>query len=1332
MRNDAKGNFGNLFLTCLVFIGLIVLVSAVPVWNSEILYGTEINKTSYFNEDISPIFTYNFTNNVTGAEGASYVFEDATSYPILSSLYGEQDISFYSWISLNESTGILIINSTHNNQTGKFNISVDVVSGGEGAGARWFYFIANATNDAPNFTNIQNQYNLTQDENFLDYLNATDEEGHYPLVFNITFFGNCTHASWSGRSEGENCTIINVVNFTNTSAIMNFTPDLNDVGTYWANITVMDFGNSSEYGCPHEYCTEETYSVNQTTLYSSVVQFNVFGILTVNISDCQNKIFQENESGACQINITTKGETDTLNISSLATLRDYTGGVSNQSWFFSNNSTSSESFLKSININFTPQKTEIGNWTINFTIYDTTTGETNTTQIYVYVNKSVSLDDTPDLISVNDVNTSVQLPTTINLEVYDEDLLIPHKDSTYGGYNETISFNVTILNASNLAQELNITSFDVDIISMPVLSNNIPTNKTTAQIQFTPNLGEAGNYTINITVTDVNGGTDTETFNLTILSNSFPYWNESLQTVYSVVEGSSFYLNLSNYSIDDDGDALTFSNWSSTHFPAFFLNTTTGEINISGIDDEDVGQHLINITISDGFLTNTTIFNFTINNTNEVPFIRDIKGLHTTISGITVNITSGNMNTTEDEDVEFRIFINDTDFNIRQQEFYEENLTINLTIEGANTNLFNLTFDIFNEISGINYSRYTAVFTPNKSDVGNYTISINVTDNGNLSDFISFNLTISSLEHNPSMVDKDNLDSSVIESILVDFNATDSEDGSDSDGDLIFSVNFTSGTDFINGNETIFNTTSGVLNITFNSSMAGVYSLNVSVTDTTGRNDSLLWNLTVYDYPVILFPLSSFVYSMIENSSYTLNFSVNHTIQNALNYSLYVNGVLRNTTTGNGNASDFLWILNTNFTDETTCSGNVNLTLNVSNSKLSNTTYWSLQVNHSNAPLTFLGDTGDETFPGNIGGVANLVTGGSTATVLLATYFSDIDATDSCVNQTIGFTTTFLNGSSLGVSVTNWTNGTTPSVVYSHPSSGTVTGNYSLFAQEYNSTNNTQVLNTLYANNFSVQLSVETVTVAVPSSGGGGGSSSSTKPISLKIIVPEPVSSRRKDRLVLPISLLNSGKVALRNIFLEAGVSKDGLFREDLIASFDTSIIDSLAIGEEKKLTLIVDANTEEYGLYEITVNATVQDPSYHDWAKIFINVEETEDILERILFTEEFIVGNPECMELTELVNEAKGFLNAGAIDESYKKLDEALESCRTAIEQPPYIRMRNQFEKYLFNYVWMVSLFIFMAGFLYYSYRRRKLKKGLKEVGEQVNNFSEKEKFNNKKKFI
>jgi len=1334
MFKDARSSFLNLFVFIAIAIGLILIVSAAaPMWANEINLGNELNKTSYFLEDTS--FIYNFTANVTDADGDPLVFSLSTgggSEPIIWGQDPTKTKSYFSWIfwqdtldrTSNSSLGILVFNATLNNQTGRFNISVDVSDGTQGAGARQFYFIINATNDAPNFTNIQTEYNLTQAENFIDYLNATDEEGQYPLVFNITFFGNCTHASWSNRNEGENCTILNAMNFTNVSAIMNFTPSRDDVGTYWANISVMDFGNSSQYGCPHEYCTPDTYNLNQTTIYSSVVRFNVFSALAVNISDCQNKIFQENESGACQINITTKQQTDDLNISSLAILRNYIGGVLNSSWFLSNTSITSENFSTSININFTPQKTEIGNWTINISVYDFTTGENKNETIYVIVNRSVDLNEVPDLLPINDITTSIDLLNTISLTVYDADLEIPHKDSDYGGYNETLTFNVTILNSSDLSQELNLTGFDVDIISMPVLSNNIPTNKTTARIQFTPNSSEKGNYTINLTVTDGNGAMDVETFNITILSNNFPYWTSPIKTIYNISEDTNFYFNVSSNVTDDDGDTLTFSYTNDTSFSGFVFNLTSGIINFTPTDI-DVGQHLINITVNDSYLVNTTLFVFNVNNTNDAPVIEPLQG-----SGATVNVVTSNTNTTEDVNSTLILFISDEDFKIpdNQKSFYNESLTVNLTIQGPNINLFEFNF---NQFMSSNRTKYLANFAPNKSDVGSYNVSINVSDVGGLSDFISFNLTIASTEHAPNLTSISNYVSSVEDLVYVNFNATDSEDGADTLGNLRFFLNFTSGENFVGTNESIFNTTSGILNYSFNSSQSGIYEINVSVNDTTGRIDSFLWNITVYDYPVILSPIPSFVFSMKENVTYTMNFSINHTIQDNLNYKLYINGVLRNTTTGNGNATDFLWDFTTNFTDETTCSGNVNITLNVSNAKLSNTTFWSLQVNHTNYPLRFLGSLilGADY---NLGGIDNKETGTGTVTFDLDSHFFDIDATDSCVNQTIGFATTFLNGSSsITSSIINWTNGTSPSITYTNSLTTSQAANYSLIAYEYNISNNLQVINTVSANNFTIQInppSTTTITTPTSSSGGGGGRTTET-PISLKIIVPDPISSKRKDKLVLPITLINTGKVALNNIFLQASVAKDGLARKDLVASFDSSIINLLSVGDEKNLTLIVDANTEEYGLFEITINASVETPSYNDWAKIFINVEETEDILERIIFTEEFVAENPECIELTELVDEARNFLNAGAIDESYKKLDEAIEACRIAIEQPPSIKIRNQFEKYIFNYVWIISIVLFILGFVYYSFRRRKLKKGLEDMNMTFENSYGKEKFNNKK---
>jgi hypothetical protein len=61
---------------------------------------------------------------------------------------------------------------------------------------------------------------------------------------------------------------------------------------------------------------------------------------------------------------------------------------------------------------------------------------------------------------------------------------------------------------------------------------------------------------------------------------------------------------------------------------------------------------------------------------------------------------------------------------------------------------------------------------------------------------------------------------------------------------------------------------------------------------------------------------------------------------------------------------------------------------------------------------------------------------------MLADYFSDIDASDSCINQTIGFGYIIINGTTTGgtitVSINNWTNANA-SALYTAESTGLVT-----------------------------------------------------------------------------------------------------------------------------------------------------------------------------------------------------------------------------------------------------------------------------------------------------
>jgi len=1289
------------FLVGILFLNFVL--ATTPVW-----VGSDVNYS--INED-TPYY-HNLSNNITGfANDITFAIdtEGTINWTNASGMFEVTADEVSAWISiLDASLGNLSINATHNNQTGFFVVPIQAINITDEEGSITnFEFVINATNDAPNFTNINVTYNLTQDENFFGYLNASDEEEHYPLNFSIAFIPNCTHANWTNRVAGENCSLFdfdfNLINVSNVSASMNFTPGVNEVGTYWANITVTDLGNSSDYGCPHAYCDNSTYNLNKS--YTQLVEFNVLSSLSINASNCQNVTLNESREFTCQINITTKGSADDLNISTLAILRNYDEGyISNVSWFYANETASSSGFLKTIDINITPQKTEIGNWTINFTVFDDTYGENVTEQIYVYVERNVSLNNVSDLETINDLNTSINFETTINLTVYDEDLKIPDKNETGGGYNETINFTVQIFNSSNFSDVEILNGFDVEILYMPVVENDVLTNTTTAQIVFTPNASEPGNYTINLTVTDGDNATDNQMFNITILDNSFPVWNLTT-TNFSLTEDTAFYLNLSKNVSDPDNNPLTFSFTNDTAFQTFNLSTTNGTIDFTPID-EDVGKHEINITISDGYLTNTSVFNFTVFNINDLPTINRIEDNN--VSG-TISDT-GEVNVTEDDEVELFLYIQDNDLKIPAAQilngFYNESFDLNLTIvnsTGDSVDLFSFTEVSWGTVGEV---RFDASFTPVKVDLDTYTITVNITDQNSASDEWVFNMTILETFHAPTMTTPTNQTSAVNRSFYYDINVTDQEDGNDTSAitntNFTYSYAFLSGTDFINNNGTIFNTTTGIFNITFNDTQAGSYHLNITVNDTNSSETSDNFWLFVYNPPVIMSPFFGENFTLQENVTTAFNFSANHSVADNLTFMIYFNDVLRNTTDYYGNNTNFTWQFTPNFTDETygvyqnltllVYPANLNLTNRTS---LNDSEDYNTNITHTNFPLTAVGSIPSQE-------------GGSPITLTLSDYFTDIDAADVMYNQTIDFSSNLISasGQTISIAIVDWVNTTTPSITFSATATGSAI--YNLTVIEYNVSNSSQALTTLTSNNFEVNLSVTVPPPVVVTS-----SSTRKVPISLKIIVPDPISAYKQDRIVLPITLQNDGEIDLEGINLSSLIVKDNEINNDIQISFDQSYFDFLDGGEEENVTMTIIVDTDKVGTFEITINASVEDPDYVDWAKLYLTIKEGPTIEEIIVFTEEFIAENPECIELHELVEEARKYFETGYSDLARQKAEEAIDACKNAISQPGRLRIRDIVENKLYRYLIIVTLVIFFVGMAYYSYRRMRLKKAAIKKG-------------------
>ena len=560
---------------------------------------------------------------------------------------------------------------------------------------------------------------------------------------------------------------------------------------------------------PSGYC-DPNYSQNKTTYYSMLVNFTVRSPLSINYSDCQNRTLQENSPFNCYINISTQGKSDSLNIWSNASLYNYNAAIANKSWFYPMNQQNSKNFTYTVNITVTPGKTEIGNWSINFTVQDLSSGENQTLQIFAFTNRTVN--SVPSLQTVAD--QIIYANKTIYLVTLDDDLLVPDKRV----YNETLTYasNVSWISLAGVSTSGNINTF-----KMVISYNNAP----------------SGVSNVKINVTNLAGNFDQKVFSVQKLSDTAPQWNQTAYT-FPYSEGDSIFLNLSSFSYDAEGDQINFSYSNDTSFPSFGVNATTGIINFTP-SDVDVGQHIMTINASDGKLASSALFNFTIYNIDDNPYIENIPS----------------QTASEDSSKDIVMYIEDQDLRIPQSQamFYNESFNIDLTLQGANSSLFN--FVLFERNYAPNKSRYVATFIPQKSDVGSYNVTVNVTDFWKFKLSDKFTLVINAINHPPVLMNMSNQTSAINHNFYLQINATDMEDGNSysiSNSNFTFSYKFLNGTNFLNSNN--FNATRGVINLTFNSSQDGIYRLNISVNDSNNSQDSEDFWMFVYGMPNITFP----------------------------------------------------------------------------------------------------------------------------------------------------------------------------------------------------------------------------------------------------------------------------------------------------------------------------------------------------------------------------------------------------------------------------------------------------------------------------------------------
>ncbi len=1210
--------------------------------------------------------SYNFSANVT----------DPDVNDVLIYTYDEANTTLTNF-TLNSSTGILKINITHNDYTGDGK-EVRLEATDDDNTYDWGDLIVDITavNDAPYFLNLNTSHNWSESENNVTFsILGYDEEGEagetglggYPLNFSYNITA-CDFAEWSSKTDNVDCDDLIINNITQGNYTFNITLNrTNDlIGVYNITFNVSD-GSLN----------------NLTNTTFEIVNVNDAPEIVWSCNDTRNGT--EDSLVSCWINATDTDEANNFTFSS------------SHSWFQFNNSNDSIVMPVSNNnasalINFTPSDSSVGNWSINITVSDSdleNPGNT-TTSFWFYisnVNDSVSLTDIDNLSAYQNNSYSISVNAT------DEDFLINTGDDDSIVFNESLDFALT-----NHTSGGNVTWINI-------ITGSITNDTQEVFLNFTAEEDLAGEHILNFSVNDSSDNKDSKLFNITIFANNLPVWNVNKTYEFYTIEDNETYINISSYVNDSDGDSISFSNASA--FPNFNL-TSSGVINFTP-SDIDIGFYEVEITASDGKTPQSHWFNFTINNTNDSPIIESVKVEIPSNGAIT-----GGVEIMEDDLRVFNLTVRDDDLLIpedMQEEYYDENLTINITILNVSyvESPLSFNFSFYSTSNNLSYYK-TGEFTPNNSNVGNYTVFINATDESNNVSSTNFSLNVTGVNDDPVLMNLTNKTSAVNRDFYYRINATDQEDGDStvSGHNLTFSYDFLSGDDIFN--TTTFNSTTGEINITFNSTHGGKYRLNISVNDTENSIDSDSFWIYVYDSPNISFHEEGYNFTGLEeNVSSELVFTVNHSVGDNLTYVILIDNIVysnsTNYTYGNfsvksnmsyyGNATNRTWNFTPNFTDETYgMYKNITLRVYPSNSNLSNRTLinstrnWNINISHTNHPFTFNTNIPNQSSSYN-----------DDITIELEDYFLDYDFLDSYYNQSVNFS--LETNASISHIESSFTNqNLTLSATIATVEEINITGS------DANLSNDNLSLTDDTSNTFRVEFTepdTETETVTTPSSGGGGGGRDT---VLLKLVFPEELSFYKGGRVTLPITLKNGGEERLTGINLYNSISKDGVVRDDLFPSFNTSYFDSLSVGDEEKVLLTIPGGINETGVFELFVNATVDNPDYYDWERIYLNIKELDANATRdeILFTEEFIASNPECLEIKEVVERAWELYEVGDYEGAIQKTKEAITACEESVAQ---VNLPDKKESKIFTLQTYFLIFVSMAfilGLFYYFYKRSK----------------------------
>ncbi len=791
---------------------------------------------------------------------------------------------------------------------------------------------------------------------------------------------------------------------------------------------------------------------------------------------------------------------------------------------------------------------------------------------------------------------------------------------------------------------------------------------------------------ITITVEDSVGQTDSREIILLITNvNDYPIiYNYSY---YDNTQGNKYIKNLTAYTnvsfqykinatdpdlITDSNEFVTFYDNSSNcngNCPSLWINSSDGTIrfmpNITSLQGQSSKMYHYEINVTDFYgLSYVTIMNITIYNNTPPYFSPDL------------------IDKTASERVVFTYDIDAYDYQ-NDVITYEDDVGL---------------FEI-NQSGVIN-------FTPVCNNIGNYTVTITVTDEKGAFTEESFDLEIQNTQDAPQVAVIPN--STLIEEKPFYLDVSSSVTDLDIDCSKVEdSVNYSS--QFLFGSTLfVINETTGIISYTPNTSSDGGYIVEVTVTDTFGLSDSFKLNLTVVNRtrPPEIHNITPYGYPTVFNWTDVSDLGSNFTTINVSEGTTVVFD--HNSTDPENNDLLFNWTV-----DGVTVGTEKNL---------------SYYFDYSSSGLRDIVLIVSDAINGTIDHSVNFTWNTSVRNFNRAPRIND-----SLPNVRINRTKEISDYLSGGLSETRFWDPDGDILTYNWTSSSIVTinrnGDDVTFTPEqvgvaYIYFTASDGFLSVTSNN--VTVNVTSVPEPPPASSNDNTRTSTSdtpipysvieevekeKQVYLDILVPQVVTVYRNNTVREVIKIVNKGNTTLRGIYLSAKTNFT-----DAEISFSDDYFPELLPGAEEKTDLIITA----YKLmnhYEIVLYANVTDPEYQDKAVVYVNAIEksrgNQSVTStKITFARDLLSSNPECLELNEFLKQAQAHMENGQYDKASDILDSVIQGCKYLVSQsrledesPSGFAIALDLEKTPYIKPILITFVVVMVGAIVLTIRAKKI---------------------------